>query len=237
MLEHDNIRARLDISAPLTHYTSAPIFSAEKSWFYLWPTLTFKLQFTPLKQLTATFLENLDKIVKSCVKEFIGLPEDIPNAMIYSPRKFKGLGLVNANWEASLQHINIIACLSRLANPYLQKIIDFNHEISAALKRLKITDTFDAEELTLKTRPANLVRNHLRQQQFDRWCDPQCYPYKHKGVQTFAVNTYIYIWVYDGYGLSTSKWLCKLQQFAESQAEVRTGSSADTVLSLMYLNH
>lgn len=41
---------------------------------YLWPSLTFKLQCTPLKQLTTVFLTNLDKIdwtLLDCLKIFL----------------------------------------------------------------------------------------------------------------------------------------------------------------------
>lgn len=129
---------------------------------YLCPTLTFKLQFTPLKQLTNSFLIKLDKILKSCGKEFIGLPEDIPNAMMYSPRKYKCLGLINICWEAPLQHINIMSCLYNSMNPYLTATLDFKDKITGALKKFKIIDGFEIEELLKKRRPANILRNYLR---------------------------------------------------------------------------
>lgn len=185
---------------------------------YLWPTLTFKLQYTPLKQLTKSFLTSLDKILKSCIKDFIGLPEDIPNAMIYSPRKYKGLGLINANWEAPLQHINIMSCLYNSNNPYLNSTMDFKNEITTALNKLKITNAFDVDELMSKKRPANGLRNHLRELEFNQWCDPEKYPYKHKGIETFTLNTYTNKWIYDGYGLSTSTWTSAIKMIGQIAA-------------------
>lgn len=36
------------------------------------------------------------------------VPEDVPKVMIYSPRKFKGHGLIKVSWEAALQHMDIM---------------------------------------------------------------------------------------------------------------------------------
>lgn len=70
---------------------------------------------------------------------------------------------MNVNWEAALQHNNISRCLYISGNPYLQKTIDFKQEIGAALKRLKVTETFDAEELVSVIRPTNQIGNFSRQ--------------------------------------------------------------------------
>lgn len=138
--------------------------------------------------------------------------------MIYSPRKYKGLGLTNAGWEAPLQHINIMACLHNSMNPYLTAIMDFKKEITTSLKQLNITEGFDIDELMKKRRPANVIRNHLRDKQFNQWCDPEHYPYKHRGVETFALNTYTNKWIYDGYGLSTSTWTTAIKMIGQIAA-------------------
>ncbi|KAJ6639409.1 PiggyBac transposable element-derived protein 2, partial [Pseudolycoriella hygida] len=86
--------------------------------------------------LTKTEMANTTK--KSCLKEIIGLTEDTPGAMVYSPRKYKGLGLINVSWEAVLQRINIMTCLSKSRNEHLEKTIDFKNEIRTALKKRNI---------------------------------------------------------------------------------------------------
>ncbi|KAJ6634838.1 hypothetical protein Bhyg_13418 [Pseudolycoriella hygida] len=54
--------------------------------------------------------------------------------------------------------------------------------------------------------------------QFKDWCDPEKYPYKHKGVETFALNTYANKWIYDGFGLSTSTWTAAIKMIGQIAA-------------------
>lgn len=59
-----------------------------------------------LKDLMIKFLTDIDKAVRSSVKEIIGLPSDAPDAMIYAPRNLRGLGIFKAQWETFNHHIN-----------------------------------------------------------------------------------------------------------------------------------
>ena len=69
----------------------------------LWPTLVYQLQYAPLDSPNVKkFLEDCDKIIRSAVKDVLMVPEDLPNSMLYSPRKYKGLGLIKASWEGQL---------------------------------------------------------------------------------------------------------------------------------------
>ncbi|KAJ4438924.1 hypothetical protein ANN_14878 [Periplaneta americana] len=61
----------------------------------------------------------VDKILRSSVKEMLFLPADIPNSMLYTSKKLKGLQLIRASWEALLQHCNICLSLIRADNPHV----------------------------------------------------------------------------------------------------------------------
>lgn len=86
---------------------------------YIWPKLIYPLQMAPLHKLSRSFLEDVDKILRSSVKEMLFLPADIPNSMLYASKKLKGLQLIRASWEAFLQHCNICLSLIRADNPHV----------------------------------------------------------------------------------------------------------------------
>ena len=93
---------------------------------FIWPTLVYPLQCAPLDRLTTSFLRDIDKILKSAIKEIVGLPSDSPDAMIYSHRKYRGLGVFKAQWKAYLQHINISVRLTKLNDRLLEECRDFS---------------------------------------------------------------------------------------------------------------
>lgn len=76
---------------------------------------------------------------------------------------------LNATCESALQHINIMVCLYRSKIRHLDNTIDFKNAISSALKKLNISGDFDTNELIMKSHPANILRNHLRQLEFRKW--------------------------------------------------------------------
>ncbi|KAJ4426387.1 hypothetical protein ANN_27201 [Periplaneta americana] len=55
-----------------------------------------------------------NKVTRGACKELIGLPHDCPDGMLYSPKKYRGLSLMKASWEAYVQHINICNTLLRV---------------------------------------------------------------------------------------------------------------------------
>ena len=92
----------------------------------LWPTLVYQLQYAPLENSNVKkFLDDCGKIIRSAVKEVLMVPEDLPNSMVYAPRKYKGLGLIKASWEGQLQQFNIITKLKQCNNLHLNETTNF----------------------------------------------------------------------------------------------------------------
>ena len=144
---------------------------------YLWPKLIYPLQCAPLNQLSNNYLRDIDKIIRSAVKEILQLPDDTPNSMLYASKKFRGLGIVRAEWEASLQHFNICSRLEKVKDRHLHHVRNLKQEQEFALKRLKISD----DMLSLNTTGKKL-RETLRQKSFQEWCQ---LPHKGKGVSLY----------------------------------------------------
>ncbi|KAJ4445496.1 hypothetical protein ANN_07304 [Periplaneta americana] len=103
---------------------------------YIWPQLIYPLQCLPLKDLTAKFLADVDKIIRSSVKEIIGLPMDNPDAMICAPRKLRGLGVFRDQREAFLQHINVCRLLLDENNPNIAATRNLQDEIDLSTYRI-----------------------------------------------------------------------------------------------------
>ena len=89
---------------------------------YIWPKLIYPLQCASLSQFSDNYLKNIDKIIRSTVKEILQLPDDTPNAMLYSPKKWRGLGVIRAEWEASLQHFNNCQRLQKVDYAHLHHV-------------------------------------------------------------------------------------------------------------------
>lgn len=76
-------------------------------------------------KLWKSFLKDIDTLIRGCMKNISCLPSDTLNSMLYSERKYRGLGIVCADWEAYLQHINIAQKLGKIDDPLLQSCRDF----------------------------------------------------------------------------------------------------------------
>ena len=144
-----------------------------------------------------------DKILKSGLKEILQIPIDIPDHMIYSARKHKGLGLFRAQWEASLQHINICNILQKENNLYLNHFRNFKQECSSCLQNLDLQ--FDSTFQDTRTSLLNVkkIRHHLQDRESLRWCD---LPHKGRGVTLYRQYTPANRWISDNKGLSCSEW-------------------------------
>src|SRR5436190_16459689 len=106
--------------------------------YYIWPTLVYTFQAAPLNKLNKTFLEDVDLLIRSAVKEVLELPADLPNSMMYSPKENKGLGIFKAFWEAHIQHINICKTLMNVHDPYIDMCTHFKTDINECLKKLDL---------------------------------------------------------------------------------------------------
>ena len=128
---------------------------------YIFPTLAYPFQTAPLIKIPLYILDGLDIIIRRTVKEVIGLPDRTATAMLYAPRKLRGLGLLNCKWEAPLQHISMVRKLSTCDDPRFMKIFDLDQEINASLARLKFSqETFNTYASSRK------LRMHLSQLYF-----------------------------------------------------------------------
>jgi hypothetical protein len=166
---------------------------------FVWPKLIYPLQCAPIPQLTAKFLEDIDIIMRSAVKEIIGIPGDTPTSFIYAPRKFRGLGIMRATWEAHVQHFNI--CKKLLAvrdDPLIAAVRDLPAEMAKCVADLGLT--IDPGDTRTSGRT---LRDALRLASFNAWAK---LPQKGKGVSMFAETPRSNKWVYTKKGLSCSEW-------------------------------
>ncbi|KAJ4435195.1 hypothetical protein ANN_23771 [Periplaneta americana] len=161
--------------------------------------LIYPLQCAPLDQLPDSFLKDLDKVIRSAVKEMISLPDDTPNDMLYSSKKVRGLGLIKAEWEANIQHFNICKRLSQVSDDHLLLVRNLEEEKKTALKRLKIPEA----NITPRTTGIHLC-DELRKRSFDSWCQ---LPHKGKGVVIYEEYPRANSWVSTKRNLSSSEYI------------------------------
>ena len=82
--------------------------------------------------------------------------------MIYSARKHKGLGLFRAQWEASLQHINICNILQKENNLYLNHFRNFKQECSSCLQNLDLQFDSTFQDPRTSLLYDKKIRHHLQ---------------------------------------------------------------------------
>ncbi|KAJ4447406.1 hypothetical protein ANN_09413 [Periplaneta americana] len=81
---------------------------------------------------------NSQKVYRSVNKEILPLPGDTPNAMLYASKNVRGLGIMRAEWEASIQHYNICRRLEHVNDAHLHHMRNLEEEKKTSLTRLKI---------------------------------------------------------------------------------------------------
>ena len=194
---------------------------------YIWPCLVYPLQNAPLSQLPMNYLEDVDKIIRSTVKEIISLPGDTPNSMLYTARKLKGLATFRAKWEAFVQHYGICSALEKANNAYVNITRDISQEKQLCLAKLdvKLADikstTFHGR--TIVTTAA--IRDVLRKKEFTNWCNLQ---QRGKGVILYQEYTPANRWIHKKDGLSCSEWTDALKLTANvAPVRVLHGRSQD----------
>lgn len=57
--------------------------------------------------------------------------------ILYSSKYFNGLGLIEASWEAPIQH-NVLALKSKVNDPYITKFKNLENEVHNYLYMLKL---------------------------------------------------------------------------------------------------
>ena len=78
-------------------------------------------------------------MIRNSVKTILAIPDDTPSAMMYSPCKYKGLGVTKCEWEAFIQSYNSSLILETVNNQYVNALRDFNKEKSICITKLGIS--------------------------------------------------------------------------------------------------
>lgn len=177
---------------------------------YIWPSIIYPIQSTPLNKIPEKFLQDVDKLLRSTIKEIIGLPNDCPNGMLYTSKKLRGLGLIKAEWEAHIQHYNIAKRLEKCNDEHLSLCRNLEEEKEQVLSQLKIP----VNEETLG-RSGRWLRNMMRQRSFEEWCN---LPHKGKGVSVYADNLNTNAWMNNRNGLSCSQWTNAIKMSCNTSA-------------------
>ncbi|KAJ4441109.1 hypothetical protein ANN_10959 [Periplaneta americana] len=194
-----------DLNNKLETLTSSPFLHADQKYCVLntsiCPSLIYQFQTIPSELMPKKFLDDADKLIKSA--EVLNLPTDILDAMIYSPRKYKGLGIFRTKWKVLLQQINALRCLQKSQNPYIIQTRQVHEESIRCAQSLNIVPEdglFHKNEHFLN---ATKIRNLLRNREFDIWC---CHSQKGKGVVLFKQYPSANKWICKHEGLSNSEW-------------------------------
>ena len=197
-----NLRKKLDLLA------SSALLKPEQKFQILntsiCSSLIYQFQTTGPNNISKQFLNDSDKIIKSTLKEILQLPTDIPDHMLYSDMKYKGLGLFKAGWEAYLQHLNSCKILVRSKNPYVLSCRNLGKETAECIRQLELTGTTapikDPRTGILDSRK---IRKILREREFDSWTQ---LPQKGLGIELFKEYTPANSWIRHRNGLTSSEW-------------------------------
>jgi uncharacterized protein YaaW (UPF0174 family) len=167
---------------------------------YISPTLIYPLQTAKLKEIPKKFLNEGDKIIRSCVREILQLPGDTPNSFLYSDKKYKGLGIIRLEWEAYIQQFN--KCIL-LENSKVKLIpLSYEEEKNIILKTLNVNYS-EFEGIHIHKIRGHHLRKILKNKEFEIW---ESHPQKGKGVTLFKEVPIANSWVYRKNGLSASEW-------------------------------
>ncbi|KAJ4446890.1 hypothetical protein ANN_13591, partial [Periplaneta americana] len=130
-------------------------------------------------------------------EEIINIPTDTPDAMLYAPRRLRGLGVFKVQWEAYLQHLNICQRLLHVDNPHVAATRNLPNEIEHCIKQLPIT--FDCSECISSQK----LRKALREDSFHQWSKLKS---KGLGVVFYSHWKKGNSWISTKKGLSSSQW-------------------------------
>ncbi|KAJ4432848.1 hypothetical protein ANN_21487 [Periplaneta americana] len=118
----------------------------------------------PIHQLPGTSLEDIDTLIRSSVKQMLMLPSDTPTSMLYASKKFRGLGLVRASWEAFLQHCNTCITLILNENPYVNTMRPLMSELNSSCQHLSPPCPVE-----LRKSVTRKLKEELRNAEFESW--------------------------------------------------------------------
>lgn len=164
---------------------------------YIFPMLTYPLQSAPLNKIYDYITNGLDIIIRRNVKAIIGLPASTCNMMLYSPRKFRGLAILNCKWEAYLQHFAIAKKLVEVVNPILHKVFDCEEEMRLCQEKLKVNESTSTK-----------MRQLLRESAFNEWCTLK---YQGFGAIHYATYPPSNNFIINKNSLSSSEWISAIK--------------------------
>ncbi|KAL1452451.1 hypothetical protein WDU94_006682 [Cyamophila willieti] len=187
-----------DLNEKINKITKSPYLKCDQKISilntYIWPMLTFKLQNTPIDRWSIPFVDDLDKMVRSAIKQILDLPKDIPDAALYSAKNCRGLQTFRFSWEILIQRLNLFVNLQK-QDGIIRRIIDLDGEISKCLTTLNISDSGNVD--------AKKIREELRMAEFERWEDMKM---KGAGVCLFKEYKAHNKWLTTKEGLTTSEF-------------------------------
>ncbi|KAJ4439677.1 hypothetical protein ANN_07805 [Periplaneta americana] len=172
----DSARTMEALRSQLEHLTTSPLLQSYHKYnvvsSFICPKLVYPFQTIPPDKLPVKFLKDVDILIKSSIKDILQLPGDIPDNMLYFDKKFKGLGIFCARWEAYLQHVNSCMKLNTgmCNNMYINNTRCLMEEAKHCLNNLQIDVT---EHLTSTSGVINTrkIRTELRQREYNAWCN------------------------------------------------------------------
>ena len=160
--------------------------------------MIYPLQAAPINKIPKHHLDALDITIRETAKGIIGLPiHNTPNSMLYSARRFRGLGLVYARKEVLLQHFAINKKLSTIDDELFSRI----HDCKAEMSRCR-------EDLGVNGDTSRQLRNAVRDQEFEKWSSMD---YAGVGIKHFKFYPKANQFVNNKCGLSGSEWTAALK--------------------------
>ena len=193
---------------------------------YIWPTLIYPFQMAPLRKLTGQFLNDVDLMIRSSVKEILMIPNDSPTSMIYASKKHKGSGIFRASWEAYVQNYNSTLVLSKTKDEIIQRMIDFKAGFRKIFIKLDLPDSFTETLEGVRNKSSRQIRDFLKEREFTTWTG---YRYKGRGVILFKEQPYANKWIFNKEGLSCSEWTTMIRMIGEvTNVRYTPGRSQDS---------
>lgn len=160
--------------------------------------MTFPLQAAPIHKIPKQLLDKLDITIRETTKGILGLTvHNTPNSMLYSPRKYRGLGLVCSRKEVLLQHFSISKRLHRAEDDLFQEVYDCVKEMDSCRQALGLAGESSKE-----------LREAYRESEFVNWSSMN---YAGIGVKHFKNNTRSNRFMISKNNLSNSEWTAALK--------------------------
>ena len=205
-INFDPLSTLRKVKSSLELLIASPLLQADQKFNVLnssiCPSLIYTFQTTSPNKISHKFITDLDIMIRGALKEILQLPNDLPNDMIYSDTKFKGLGLFCSAWEMHLQYVNKCKILLQSDIPFLHATKPLSQEISSCLAALNVKES---DNILDKRGFVNTkkVRQQLREMAFENWTKKE---HKGKGVLLYKQYTPANKWIKQHKGLTCNEW-------------------------------